>query len=149
MYLSFEVDDSMDRAYIWNYTFDMTWAEIFYDLGPLMINEATDREIRESLNKSLRLRSELMREKDVGLIGYTNARNFQITEHDLQTIIIQLRAIGLITKSQKPRSIKDTSTYWTLMPYGDQMLTTLRAITKDDLVDDEDRESTVDGKEES
>jgi len=38
--------------------------------------------------------------------------------------------LGLITKSTKNRSVKDTATYWTLTAYGDNQLTRLRAIRR-------------------
>ena len=31
-------------------------------------------------------------------------------------------------KSEKARSVKDSGTYWTLTPYGDEVMTRLRAI---------------------
>lgn len=41
--------------------------------------------------------------------------------------------MGLITKSVKNRSVKDTETYWKLTPYGDEIMTRLRAIKRDDV----------------
>lgn len=38
--------------------------------------------------------------------------------------------LGLITKSTKPRSVKDTNTYWTMTPFGDTVMTRLRAIRR-------------------
>lgn len=146
---SFETFDSKNMLWSWNHSFSMAWDNIFYDIGPTMIDEATNQEIRESLNKSIRYRSSEALQNDKSLKGHKQPRNYQVTDHDFQTIIIQLRALGLITKSQRPRSIKDTETYWTLTPYGDQVLTTLRAITKDDQVDEEAPENTEDQKGES
>jgi DNA-binding PadR family transcriptional regulator len=51
-----------------------------------------------------------------------------INVDEFGTLIIQLRALGLIEKSERDRSVKDRGSYWTLTPYGDQHLTTLRAI---------------------
>jgi predicted MarR family transcription regulator len=56
--------------------------------------------------------------------------SFRVDTDDFQTIKIQLRALGLITKSTKSRSVKDTATYWTLTPFGDTVMTRLRAIQK-------------------
>jgi hypothetical protein len=55
---------------------------------------------------------------------------FIITDADFQTIKVQLRALGLIAKSTKPRSVKDIDTYWTLTSYGDTVMTRLRAIQR-------------------
>ena len=35
---------------------------------------------------------------------------------DFGTLIIQLKALGLIVKSERARSVKDKGTYWTLTP---------------------------------
>ena len=80
----------------------------------------------------VRDRSRPSRAKDKRLAGHKSIRSFAITEHDLQTIKIQLRALGLIAKSQRNRSVKDNASYWTLTPFGDQVLTTLRAIPKEE-----------------
>ena len=55
---------------------------------------------------------------------------FSILDTDFQTIKIQFRALGYITESLKKRSIHDKGTYWTLTPYGDTIMTRLRAIRK-------------------
>lgn len=54
-----------------------------------------------------------------------------LLEDDFQTIKIQLLALGLIQKSSKRRSLKDTATYWSLTPYGEHYLTVLKAIPSD------------------
>ena len=121
------------KSWQWDYTISVSWDDIFYDIGPLMINEADDHQIRRALNETVQHRSAVARGKDPELKDHTRERDFEISDHDFQTIKVQLRALGLISKSQKPRSIKDTDTYWTLTPYGDQVLTRLRAISKEDL----------------
>jgi hypothetical protein len=93
-----------------------------------MIDEAKDQQLRNGFNASIRVRSRPSRRAEKALEGYSNARNFRISDHDFQTIKIQFIALGLIAKSSKNRSLRDTGTYWSLTPYGDQRLTTLRAI---------------------
>lgn len=61
-------------------------------------------------------------------------------EQDMQMVFIQLRALGLITQSDKQRSVNDTQSYWTLTKYGDSLMTKLRAIRKEDLVEDKQEE---------
>ena len=56
---------------------------------------------------------------------------------------MQFRALGLIAKSTRKRNVKDTSTYWSLTPYGDEQLTALRAIVRA-ASGDEDREAPTD-----
>jgi hypothetical protein len=40
-------------------------------------------------------------------------------------------ALGLITQSERRRSVTDKGTYWTLTPYGRTRLIQLRAIRRD------------------
>lgn len=108
-----------------------TWNAIFAAVSPLMIHEVSDRDftdqvsgfIRDSVIEDLRKSKEL---KGLKLLA------FEVDDTEFQTVKVQLRALGLITKSTKPRSVKDTDTYWTLTPYGDTVMTRLRAIRKGD-----------------
>ena len=105
------------------------WDEIFSALSPLMIHEAVEGDLAKALNNLVRdfAWHDLSESKEFkGL----NLMNFKADSDDFQTIKIQLRALGLITKSAKSRSVKDTATYWTLTPYGDNVMTKLRAIRK-------------------
>lgn len=140
--------DSVDAAgdgWAWDLSHELSWNEIFYDVGPNLIDEASEAALRTSMNRMIQARSRLQRSKDTQLRGQQRQRNFQIDEHDYQTIKIQLRALGLIAKSEKNRSVKDAGSYWTLTPYGDQVLTSLRAIRRDD----EENEPADDATDES
>jgi hypothetical protein len=53
-----------------------------------------------------------------------------IYDEDFDMLLVQLSALGLITKSERKRIVSDKSTYWTLTPYGDNRLTALRAIRR-------------------
>jgi len=103
----------------------VTWNEIFYTISPSMINESSEK-------KLIRVLETLIKEKVGNRIKErfksSTIRNFVIHSDSFQTIIVQLRALGLISKSLKNRSVKDTETYWELTPYGDTIMTRLRAI---------------------
>lgn len=135
----FDSSDSSRNSWAWNLSIDLSWNAIFYDVGPYLIDEASEAGLRISMNKMVQARSRAQRSNEERLRGHINLRNFQIDDHDYQTVKIQLRALGLIAKSEKTRSVKDAGTYWTLTPYGDQVLTSLRAIRTED--DDSDEES--------
>jgi hypothetical protein len=106
-----------------------SWNEIFCALSPLMINEASEENLVKEMNK---LVSDFSGEEILKQNGFQNLNlmDFVVDSNDFQTIKIQLRALGLITKSSKGRSVKDIATYWTLTPYGDNVMTRLRAIQK-------------------
>lgn len=118
------------ETFSWTPSLETTWDEVFYHVSPIMINEASDTQLRESLNKFIaKYGGEELRSSKNGK-GH-RFRNFSIDEEDFQTIKVQLRALGLISKNEKSRSIKDTGTYWTLTPYGDSVMNRLRAIEKE------------------
>ena len=105
------------------------WDDIFSALSPLMIHEAVEGDLAKALNNLVRDFAWHDLSESKGFKGL-NLMNFKADSDDFQTIKIQLRALGLITKSAKSRSVKDTATYWTLTPYGDNVMTKLRAIRK-------------------
>ena len=110
-------------------TFPATWDSIFAAVAPLMINEASDFDLFRALNDFVRDQNseELLEEEH---LAGCSLDMFQINRDDFQTIKVQLRALGLIAKSEKSKSPKDTETYWTLTPYGDNTMTRLRAIKR-------------------
>ena len=118
------------KSYDIGRTLDITWDDIFYQISPLMIHEASDNELKSSLDAMVVIRgTPLIRKTKLGEEGYLS--NFSINDEDFQTIKVQLRALGLINKSDKNRSVKDTQTYWTLTPYGDSTMNRLRAIERE------------------
>jgi hypothetical protein len=112
-----------------------TWNQIFAAVAPTMTNEATDHVLRTALKsflsqetaKAYRDRKQF---KDKQLIDFSHASS------EIDTCIIQLRALGLIKVNDKKRSVKDTGTYWALTPYGDALMVQLRAIHKDAVDED-------------
>lgn len=110
-------------------TTNVEWNDIFSTVSPLMIQEAVENDLTKAMNTLVRDSAYTELKKSKGF-KEMNLLNFMIDGDDFQTIKVQLRALGLITKSTKSRSVKDTAKYWTLTPYGDNVMTKLRAIRK-------------------
>ncbi len=116
----------------WSSSFNPSWNELFSVVAPLMINEAPEEIIKSALDSMVEERNfERLREIDK-LKGHA-LQSFSLHQEDFQTVKVQLRALGLIAKSEKARSVKDPGTYWTLTPYGDEVMTRLRAIRSNQL----------------
>lgn len=107
-----------------------SWNAIFAAVAPAMINEATNASLhrafrgfftRESL-KAFQGRKDF---KDHTL------HDFSFQGDEIETCIVQLRALGLIKENDRKRSVKDTGTYWALTPYGNTLMVQLRAIRRD------------------
>jgi hypothetical protein len=107
-----------------------TWDEMFAAIAPVMINEATDRQVRSEFKDYIRRRILDDYAGDKKLRGQLLVSP-SVKDEEVDTCLIQFRALGLIRENQKTRSVKDTQTYWTLTPYGDSIMTQLRAIKRE------------------
>ncbi|HJW02053.1 MAG TPA: DUF4062 domain-containing protein [Azospira sp.] len=118
------------RSKTWATSFSPTWNEMFACIAPLMIHEATEPALKNALDRLAEAENFERLTDDKKLARHTLS-NFRISHDDFQTIKVQLRALGLIAKNDKARSVKDSGTYWTLTPYGDEVMTQLRAIRRE------------------
>jgi hypothetical protein len=112
-----------------------TWNQIFGAVAPKMTNEATDSALRAALKsfitqEAYRVYRENEQFKDKNLVEFTHVPS------EIDTCVIQLRALGLIKINDKKRSVKDIGTYWTLTTYGDALMVQLRAVHREPLEDD-------------
>lgn len=113
----------------WDAWVEPSWNELFAVIAPMMINEAGDGDVRRALQSFLMERGKRDFEgdkefKDKLLIRFV----FQASQ--LETILVQFRALGLIEESRRPRSVRDRTTYWRLTKHGDNLMTKLRAIRR-------------------
>ncbi len=110
-------------------TTELSWDEIFGEISPLMIDESPELPLRTKINQ-------LIREKEYDKLQKKFKKEerfptgFSLNDSDYQTIKIQLRALNLMTESIRKRGVRDTKTYWTLTPFGDTVMTRLRAIKR-------------------
>jgi len=96
----------------------LTWNQCFYLLAPLMLDESTEESLQKELEEYLKLQVD------------QRPRTLTVNRVDFQTMKVQFVALGLITKSEKKRSIKDSGTYWHLTPYGETKMMQLRALRR-------------------
>lgn len=106
---------------------NISWNDIFKKISPLMINESDEFNLMNSLSSLIE--DTEYKELTINFDG-ADLFNFRIHKEDFQTIIIQLRALKLIVQSDKKRRVDDNYTYWTLTKYGDNLMTSLKAIKK-------------------
>jgi hypothetical protein len=122
------------HGYLWHVR--PTWDDVFSAVGPRLLDEAEEKALRRSLDSWLdtRFRAEAKELfKEIILNEHELVRDIDIKVQDepFGTLLVQLRALGLITRSERKRSVNDRGTYWALTPYGDDHLTTLRAISRE------------------
>lgn len=114
-------------------TINPSWNEIFAGIAPTLINETTENKLRVAFKKFLTRFSQSAFEEDDDLKDH-RLSSFSFDETDIDTCIVQFRALGLIKESDRKRSVKDTATYWALTPYGDQLMVQLRALRRKPVV---------------
>jgi hypothetical protein len=107
----------------------ITWNSIFAIIGPNLFDESTQRSVVHSFSNRLAtlLLNEGKRRLPVGMAELTSAR--PSPEH-VETLFIQLFALGLIAHGTRERSADDENKYWKLTQLGQDTLMKLRAIRK-------------------
>lgn len=109
-----------------NWQISLTWDDIFRDIGPALINEASSSNILSiliSLNKQVPL------EKNQSPSSF---QSVNVAQECFNEIVIQFRALGLIDKGAKKRGVNDRNSYWSITPKGDRHLVNILAKRKSD-----------------
>ena len=97
-----------------------TWDEILSILGPVLIIQASESDLKEKLAESFQNR---INEK-----SGNRAHSAYMRDDEFQQVKLQLRALGLISEI-KDRSFNGGDlAVWTLTPYGDRVMTQVAAI---------------------
>jgi len=121
----------------WNGVFTPSWNEIIANVFPVCIDEANEGKIMNQFNTYIKNdRIDELR-KDERLEN-KHLRHFEVEQKDFQTVIIQLRALDIISNSTKNKSVKDKATYWSLTENGDKQLVMLRAIKSREVKENEE-----------
>ena len=104
----------------YNESISLTWNKIIKILAPILVNETKEYNIISKLNNYAK--NYICDELDIA-----NIDNVKIISSDFYTIKIQLLALGIIEKSDRRCSVKDSATYWRLTPYGENVMIKLMA----------------------
>jgi hypothetical protein len=118
-----------------------TWNEILGAVGPLLMGEIEQEELRTAIQEWLFISKresldDLIEEHlDSEKSGWDKSKStfptsVKVDNEDLGTILVQLKATGLIQRSMRRRSVTDNGSYWTLTPYGENTTIKVRAIQK-------------------
>ncbi|QDU15490.1 hypothetical protein CA11_33150 [Gimesia maris] len=113
-------------------TFTLAWDDIFASVAPALIHEVKQSDLKTRLGNFIENRAlEYFSEEETLKSRYIHSVRIINLMEELDTCLIQLRALGLIRENKsKKRSLRDTSTYWELSPFGDSRMVQLRAIRK-------------------
>lgn len=125
--LNFTVQHGYDNSQ--NVALKFTWDEIVSALGPAMLDEASETELRKRFC-DLCWR-ELLAVPDGGWESVANPR-VSIANDSWGVVVVQLRALRVIANGTKRRTVSDRAVYWKLTSAGDAYLVRLTAIRKGD-----------------
>lgn len=108
----------------------LTWNQIFSFLSPSLIVENSEENLLSLLGDCIYVNchEEIIEFFEKNKLK--NRSNRKAYNEDLRTIIVQFRALKLIELSTKKHPPSDNNIYWSLTPYGDQLMTELNAIKK-------------------
>ena len=101
-----------------HYSGVLSWEDILHLTLPVMLDEAPEVDISGALAKGVA-------KKDPEV---ADQYGHEVDADCLRTIIVQMRALGLIVLGKKDRGVSSSFVYWVLTPYGDAVMTRLRAI---------------------
>lgn len=110
---------------------EITWNSIFEYLSPSMIVENSEENLLTLLGECIYRYCDEQIEAFAGTNKLKNLSNRRAYLEDLRLVIVQFRALQLIELSNKKHPPSDNNIYWTLTPYGDQLMTQLTAIKRD------------------
>jgi uncharacterized protein DUF4062 len=107
----------------------VSYNDVFAAIAPTMIDEASNDSLVAAFNRFFadQVRMHFGEDKDVK--GKQIADVSYAGSHR-EDFVIQFRALGLMRESARQRSVRDTQTYWTLTPHGDNLMTQLRAVRR-------------------
>lgn len=95
-----------------------TWEEIFRDMGPLLLSEATE----DDLKRIVANYNYVVKDTE-----HRDIVSPRVADAAWADILIQLRALGLMEAGTKKRPISDKGRYWKLTKRGDNYLVSLLA----------------------
>ncbi len=113
-----------------NHTVELgfTWDEIVEMLGPFMIDEASEQQLREIICADAM--AALVADPDDDTYRKAHHPKAYLTDDSWGRILVQLRALRIITTGKKKRTVSDKAVYWTLTPAGDEYLVRLLATVR-------------------
>ncbi len=111
------------KSIVWQAT--ASWDDIFRDIGPILMNEASEVEIKNVLAGFIAWSNDIDRKLKV-------IRDYSLTPESFAAVIVQLRALGLVDKGVRKPAVSDRGSYWALTEAGERYLVRLLARKKGD-----------------
>lgn len=103
----------------------VTWSEIFGYVSPYLLTFPIDESVKETLAKAAFERT----------YASSNGDNPSLHDQLFRTVALQLEALGLVTREYGKSTVGKMGLFWHLTPSGERLMTELRTVKKERLVD--------------
>ncbi len=114
------------RKRTWTVPVKLTWNEILAAVGPTMLHEAAETEVKSTLSDLLVAQVN----SDAKLLpdGFGRlSESPTVTDQSVSDVLVQFFALGLIARGEKQRTASDTNKYWVLTESGQDQMMRMRA----------------------
>ena len=106
-----------------------TWNELFSEVSPLLISEASESDMRLLFKSLAKKKIDQVFSKGERKI-YDDIYVSEMSDSSFGQICVQFKALGYIQLSDKKHSAHQNETFWSLTKYGDFVMTQLVAQRK-------------------
>lgn len=103
----YRVETTQDQYKYLSDSITTTWNNLFATISPFMSIECSELGIKSAINTYGKEILQDKLQKKLAQYGYKNLFLFDVDDREFHNIIIQFKALGLITRSLKNRSVKD------------------------------------------
>lgn len=150
---SYPTNQRLPRIYVKCTT---TWDGIFKAIGPKLIDEATEQDIRTRCRRHLFNAQFISKEDVTAIIAIQDkgSLDYGILDASWDQVLMQLISLNLIDTGTKRRELKDSNKYFGLTQKGQRHLMKLRAIKKGedpgkgDVVSEDENDDEADSEKE-
>lgn len=108
-----------------------TWDDLLKDMGPKLMQEATEAEFEEALKNHLV--SQFWETPGSQPDAFDKLQEATLYSEDIDFVVVQLSALGFIKRGEQKRGVGNTNRYWMLTDDGSERLMRLRAMRKSDV----------------
>jgi hypothetical protein len=123
--LSFWIDSASYDVTRHSVELTFTWDEIVEILGPYMMDESSERQLRGIIGSTAM--QVLMDDPEDEQYRRMYHPTAEIAADSWGDVLVQLRALGIMRPGVKKRTVSDKEVYWTLTPAGDAYVVRLKA----------------------
>lgn len=105
-----------------NWTCSQTWREIFAIISPYLMQTPTNDYISNVFRLAVKAKG-----KTLGILN-DDASGTALDDQDFRTIMLQLKALGLVNISHLPTTTGGKALFWSLTPQGERLMMELRTV---------------------